>query len=196
MRIWTIQTAAAWADLNKHQYLQARRHHQSDLFPEVYGWMEAQVIRRVGPPPHPDAVPLWGWYQWDGAARSRPDLRVVRHGWGPPGDYVLLECELPDSAVVLSDFHAWNCILNSGYFESSADDEAAYLLLGERHDAAPSEESAEALRTMLHRSWERVIDMDLLVEPDWFAMENKAIQGCFWQITRDQVMSCKTFRSL
>jgi len=55
-------------------------------------------------------------------------LRAVRHNWKPPGEYVLLECELPDAAVMLSDFDAWHIILNNQYVSISDEDEAAYLM--------------------------------------------------------------------
>jgi len=155
--------------------------------------MRDQLTKRIGAPPHPEAAPLWGWYQWEDEARMRPDLRAVRHHWKPPGEYVLLECELPDEAVVLSDFDAWNIILNNRYVGISDEDEDAYAAVRRKYDLRPSEELAENLRTIFYRSWERVIDMDVLTEPDWHAMKKKSIQACFWQIGLDEVKSFRRF---
>ena len=115
MRIWTIQTEAAWENFKERGVLRAGRAHQSKNWPEAYAWIEEQLIRRVGPPPARNIAPLWGWYHWAGAAKKRPDLRAVRFHYGPPGRYVLIECELPAQAVMLSDFQAWHIILNEGY---------------------------------------------------------------------------------
>lgn len=52
-------------------------------------------------------MPLWGWYQCHDAGRKRSDLRTSRYAHAP-GEYVLIECELPDASVVLSDFDAWH----------------------------------------------------------------------------------------
>jgi len=158
--------------------------------------MRHQLTKRVGQPPHPEAAPPWGWFHWEGEARKRPDLRVVRHYWKPPGEYVLLECELPDAAVMLSDFDAWHIILNNQYVSISDEDEAAYLAARKQYDAVPSEELAENLRTAFYRSWERIIDMDALAEPDWHAMEKKSIQACFWKLDLDQVKSYRLFTSV
>jgi hypothetical protein len=196
MRIWTIQTAAAWDYLNEHGRLQATRQHQSGDWPEAYEWMHDQLTERVGAPPHPDAAPLWGWYQWASEAQKRPDLRAVRHYWKPLGQYVLIECELPDAAVMLSDFDAWHIILNNQYVSISDEDEETYLAARRQYDLQPSEGLAEHLRTAFYRSWERIIDMDALAEPDWHAMEKKSIQACFWKLDLDQVKSYRLFTSV
>jgi hypothetical protein len=196
MRIWTIQDEAAWAYLNEHGSLQASRKHQSDDWPDAYEWMREQLIARVGPPPSPDAAPLWGWRQWAGEAKPRPDLRAVRHYWNPPGRYVLIECELPDDAVVLSDFDAWHIALNDSYLGLSVEEEDAYRAARKRYDEQPSDELAAQLRQSFYRSWERVIDMDALTEPDWHPMEKKSIQACFWRLERDQVRSFRFFATV
>ena len=196
MRIWTIQTAAAWHYLNEHGCLQATYQHQSGDWPKAYDWICHQLTERVGPPPLPKSVPLWGWYQWAGEKQRRPDLRTVRHYWKPPGQYVLMECELPDAAVMLSDFHAWHSILNNQYVGISDEDAEAYFATRKQYDVMPSEGLAEHLRTTFYESWERVIDMDVLTEPDWHAMKEKSIQACFWQLDLDQVKSVRPFTSI
>ncbi|MEJ2375536.1 MAG: DUF3841 domain-containing protein [Pseudolabrys sp.] len=195
MRIWTIQNEAAWVFLQEGGCLLAKPHHQSDNWPEAYDWMRHQMIARIGPPPSPDAAPLWGWYHWLGEARKRPDLRAVRHYWNPPGRYVLLECELPDESVVLSDFDAWHIILNDSYLGVSDEEEEAYRATRAQYETQPSEELAEQLRHSFYKSWERVIDLEALTEPDWHAMEKKSIQACFWKLDLDQVKSIKLFTS-
>jgi len=194
MQIWTIQNEAAWAYLRETGQLHASREHQAEEWPEAYEWIRSQLIRRVGPPPTNDAVPLWGWYQWQGRARMRPDLRTLRHHWGSAGNtYVLIECELPDDRVMLSDFEAWHVILNGRYLSPTDEEEAAYLADRKRYDQQPSEALAENLRQRYYGSWERVIDIEALTEPDWHAMDNKSIQACFWEVRKEQVRYIKPF---
>lgn len=196
MRIWTIQNEAAWEFLNERGYLEASRQHQSDGRPEACEWMREQLVMRVGPPPSPDAVPLWGWRQWAGEAKPRPDLRSVRRHWNPPGRYVLIECDLPGDAVVLSDFDAWHIALNNQYLGVSDEEEADYLAARKRYDEQPTEELATQLRESFYKSWERIIDMGVLTEPDWHRMERKAIQACFWTLRLEHVRSVKPFTSV
>lgn len=196
MRIWTIQTKAAWDALNADGVLRARREHQSDDWPEAYDWMRDRVIERIGLPPLPDGAPLWGWYRWLNESQPRPDLRAIRHYWHPPGLYVLMECELPQESVVLSDFDAWHIVLNNSYVAISEDDDANYEAQLSRYRDCPDEEALAALRQKFYKSWERIIDMDALTEPHWHSEDKKSIQACFWQIERDQVRSAKLFNAV
>jgi len=108
MRIWSIQSEEAWKHLNRHGCLEAKRHHSESAWTHAYEWMCDQLAERIGEPSHADAMPLWGWYQWAGATKKRPDLRFVRHHWGPEGNHVMIECEFPDDQVLLSDHDAWH----------------------------------------------------------------------------------------
>lgn len=195
MRIWTIQTQAAWESLQSHGVLQAAKEHQDESWPDAYAWITQQLIRRVGPPPDGDCVPLWGWYQCHSASKPRPDLRIFRHNY-PPGQYVLIELELPEPALMLSDFDAWHIALNGHYLPLSEDELAAYQADRERYEADPNEALAEDLRRRYYASWERIIDMHLLTEPDWAAPENRSIQACFWLATLENVKSAKRFSGL
>jgi hypothetical protein len=196
MRIWTIQTKAAWDTLMTEGILRARAEHQSTDWPGAYAWMRDQMIRRIGLPPLPDAAPLWGWHRWLNKTQPRPDLRSIRHYWHPPGPYVLIECDLPCSAVVLSDFSAWHLVLNNRYVSVSEEDDEAYEAEMGRYRARPDDSALAALGERLHKSWERVIDMDALAEPYWHGDDKRSIQACFWQISRDQVRSAKRFNSI
>ncbi len=121
MRIWTIQDEAAWEYLNTHGVLQANTQHQSNDWPHAYGWMREQLIKRINQPSNENAALLWGWYQWCENSK-RPDLRCVRHHWGYPGDYVMIECEIPNNDILVSDHDAWHITLNNGYLGLDQDD--------------------------------------------------------------------------
>lgn len=195
MRIWTIQNEAAWEYLICYGKLQAESQHQFDEWPHAYDWMRDQLIKRVGHPPRKDVAPLWGWFHWANANKKRPDIRSLRHHWKPAGDYILIECDLSDNHVILSDFHAWNVILGGSYLgrsdEECDDFEKALAACGwKRGNPIP-----DKLKGWLYRSWERVIDMKELEEPYWHDMKKKSIQACFWEIRMDQILSHKSFTS-
>lgn len=193
MRIWTIQSQAAWDYLKRNDVLRARREHQDKNCPNAYRWIEDQLIKRVGPPPDANAVPLWGWYRWLGEDKCRPDLRSVRHRWGEAGgQFCLIECEFPDSSVLLSDYDAWHLPLNDMYVGTD-DEDAIYAEKLARYREAPDEELRAHLYEEFYGSWERILDLELLGEPDWHSMGNKSIQACFWEIRMEQVISTRPF---
>ncbi|MFD0986249.1 DUF3841 domain-containing protein [Methyloligella solikamskensis] len=196
MRLWTIQTKAAWDYLQKHGVLRASRKHQSEDWPLAYKWMTDQLSKRVGPPPSNGMIPLWGWYQCRGQSRKRPDLRFWRFRTNPPGKYTLIECDLPDEHVVLSDYDAWHIILNEGFVSVTDDDDDEYYAGCRQYELTPTPELAEELNRTLYGSWERVIDMEALTEPGYYAMDRKSIQACFWEIKQDQIKSAKPFTSV
>lgn len=98
MRIWSIQNIETWEVLMREGRLTAKPYHQSDNWPHAYDWMREKMCERLGRPSTSNAAPLWGWYQWCSISK-RPDLRSLRHHWGPDGNHVMIECELPDNAV-------------------------------------------------------------------------------------------------
>ena len=195
MRIWSIQSETAWHHLEQHGVLRASEAHWSNMLAAAYEWMRTQLAQRIGPPARPDMVPLWGWYQWAGTSRKRPDLRSLRHNWGAHDGkaYVLIECELPDDDVLLSDHDAWHVPLNDGYLgldQYDCDRFSFFLKKAgwKRGDPLPGELSQKR-----QESWGRIFDLNALNSEYWGETHQKSIQACFWQIEKDQVKSCAGF---
>jgi hypothetical protein len=195
MKIWSIQSEKAWSVLEKTGHLVGTRRHGSKTFQKPYAWMRQQVLLRVGPPPKKNAMPLWGWFQWQDAERKKPDLRSVRHHWGPPGRYVLIECDLPDQNVVLSDYDMWHIPLNEGYIgKDDADDERFEEKLKKinAQHGLPWPPLLDKERT---DSWVRVLDLTWGEEHGSHPLNKKSIQACFWEIRREQVKTFKLFQA-
>ena len=195
MRIWSIQSKEAWDYLERHGVLTARHHHRWTENPHAYDWMKAQLTRRVGLPPQKDAEPLWGWFQWHTEARRRPDLRTVRHNWSPPGPYVMIECQLPDHEVLLSDFEAWHFTLNNWYLALEEQEDDRFTQAMEQAQLDKNSAALEFLQREKERSWELIFDLTALDHKDLKPRPQKEIQACFWQIRLDQVKSVTKFTS-
>jgi len=107
----------------------------------------------------------------------------------------MIECELPDEQVLLSDFDAWHLILNDDYIGLSEDDYDAFhaevAAAGHTNDDA----LPQHLQKRLRRSWERAIDFEELASPYWGEAADKSIQACFWKIDIEQVKSHRRFTS-
>ena len=83
MEVWTIQSEEAVDELNAKGMLRARRDHQYEGFAEPYAWLQEQMIRRIGPPPHPQSAPLWGW-------AAPPDADLMAEHWSDGRRHLML----------------------------------------------------------------------------------------------------------
>jgi len=194
MRIWFIQSREAWEHLNKAGFLESNRHHSENSWPHAYDWMRDQLAKRVGEPVRSDAMPLWGWYQWCNVSK-RPDLRLLRHHWGPEGNHVMIECELPDGEVLLSDHDAWHITLNDSYLPLNVDDDQQFGEKLRRAGWQAGSPKPDHLLPEIQKSWERIFDLEALGGEYWGPMESKSIQASFWRIELSQVKSHKPFTS-
>jgi len=183
MILWTIQSLAAWRELQEKGVLRARTHHLTEQsWLQAYCWMTHQMRLRIGPPPETDCQALWTWYQWDGA-RKKPDLRCRGHL--PPGERaVRLELECSADQALLSDFSLWHYVLNYWYLPSSEaegdvfeSELADHGLSFYRQKPVPHDTYHRAIV----ESWDRVFDL------------GETIQATLWQITIDQVREYHCF---
>ena len=83
----------------------------------------------------------------------------------------------------------------AGWNFRKGQDSDAYEAARKQYDLQPSDRLAGRLREEFYKSWERIIDMDVLTEPHWHAMEKKSIKACFWRLEMNQVRSFKPFTS-
>ncbi|MFZ2488784.1 MAG: DUF3841 domain-containing protein [Anaerolineae bacterium] len=157
MKIWSIQSEAAFRQLAEHGVLYARPYDEDEAFKRAYGWMKEQMIRRIGEPPLPGVNPVWGWYQYQSARKRRPDLRQAAHV--KSGEKaVRLALELPDAGVLLSDFDLWHYVLNDWHLPLHEQDQSA------------------------DNQWEKIFDLDWYAEGIADPREQKSIQATFWSI--------------
>ena len=196
MILWAIQSLDAWRVLQDTGVLRT----DADLadFLEPYRWLADRMAERIGPPPDGVSLPLWAWYQWEGARRPRPDLRAGGHG--TPGSVnVRIEFEIDDNDIVLSDFDLWHCPLNYWYLAKdeaegkSFEDELEKRGL-DYFDQKPLPVAKYHRRIV--QSWLRIFDLDW--DSDWFTHadhDKKCIQATFWELRLGMVRKTKEFRS-
>lgn len=151
--------------------------------------------KRIGPAPFRNSMPLWAWYQWQSSKKKRPDLRFK--GFLEKGEQgVLIEFEISDELVLLSDFELWHHVLNYWYLPSSKDDGEAFEL-----ELAKKNLSFYTVKPPPHfiyhkkieKSWRRIFDLDwenpYLTSP----RKEKSIQACFWKLEIKNVRNHKEF---
>ena len=195
MILWSIQSEGAWQTLETSGVLRASQALAESLFAGAYRWMTEKMRERIGPPPSPDAWPVWAWSQWAGVRRQRPDLRSVGHlARGERG--VRMELEAPASMVLLSDFELWHYVLNGWYLPASlADGERFDALLASKGFAHPGDVAEEEgeIHDRIRASWDRIFDLDW-AEPDVASSrDEKSIQGTLWELSIEQVRVVRRF---
>lgn len=115
MKLWTIQTLAAYKKFKETGVLRANEDFVYEDMMFHYNWMADQLKKRIGLPPSIEIkYPVWAWYQWSGINKKKPDLRNSSHL--PKGiNGVRIEFEVDSKDVLLSDFDDFNKVLNYGY---------------------------------------------------------------------------------
>jgi hypothetical protein len=201
MVIWSILTQEAWNEMQRRGRLRASRRHASKEFVGPYLWMAQQMERRLpGPRPNKDAMPIWAWYQWEGAARRKPDLRSG--GYLPKGERgVRIECRVADDRVLLSDFDLWHYVLNYWYLPDTVKIGNAFeRKLGRIGLSFYKYDHQHPLphgqyRREIERSWERIFDVNWADPGHSIASppRKKSIQATLWALTLDDVVSATRF---
>lgn len=163
MKLWTTQSADAWAELQSKGVLRApfsvtmAADPEWDNFAEPYKWMREQMIARGILPPqdHQDTYPLWAWRDhvvaFEDWARNKRRSKFWR------SQNVFLEVDIPDNQVLLSDFELWHLVLNGS--------------------TATPEEREEWPRLVLDFSW----------EDPYYRIGPPTVQATFWELRMEQV---------
>jgi hypothetical protein len=141
--------------------------------------------RRVGDPPTGVKSPIWAWFQYENARRKRPDLRRSAHL--PSGTCgVLLELDLSEDQVLLSDFELWHYVLNRWYLPQTS---------AEAREAWKENPTTGFDVATLNASWQRIFDLDWCLRGVAASRRQKSIQATIWQVPLGAVKSVRPFRA-
>lgn len=146
-----------------------------DDFARAYAWMIKQMKRRIGQPPAGVTTPIWAWYRMNFQHR-RPDFRMDRDF----DDQVCMEIEIDEAQILLSDFENWNFVLNDWYLAKVSNEDD-----WNRQEAWFDQLPAAHQTRVKERSWQRIFDITP-AHGDW-TRNGDCVQGCFWQLNRNQV---------
>jgi hypothetical protein len=182
MRLWTVQDKAAYENLCKDSVLRCNEKLADWLrdaeFKRSYDWLISEMKNHIGEPPVGVKYPICAWYLLDGK-NVKPDLRRFESR-NYLGEQYIIEAEIPDSEVLLSDEEMWHLVLNNGYF-SSADDITAIEEADAWLDKLPPIEQEREKR----ESWQKIFDKTL---NPW-----RFVQATFWELRTEQVISARKF---
>lgn len=164
-KLWTIQRLSFFDELMQNGTIESNWDYVDRDLHFAYKWICGQMLLRnipIGSKP-----PIWAWYRYEGK-HKKPDLRKTLHL--PRGEKgVCIDFEIEKESVLLSEFNMWHYVLNNVYLSTTQQEE---LL----RDGLEKEGRLEL--AALHKSWERIFDIDAGDE-NWFGKrENRQIQAC------------------
>lgn len=203
MKLWTIQTLKAYEKFKETKSFHVDENYVWDDMIFQYNWMVEQMKKRIGLPiSEKIKYPIWAWYQWNGVKHKRPDLRYSAHlPKGRKG--ILLELEVNDKSVLLSDFDDFNSVLNYGYLTNTEEEydkfynelEGYGFCHEDLYNLDKSSNILDHYRAKLYDSWERIFDLERdIVDENWSGRkEDQSIQATLWELKWEQVISCKKF---
>lgn len=185
MRLWTVQSYNVYEVLRTTGIYRCNSDLSSlleeDTFVNAYEWISEKMKSQIGNPPDNVKFPVWAWYKVDGQ-HQRPDMRTF--GMRVFQKSVLMEIEIPDNQVLLSDFDLWHIVLNDTiYYKASSIEGISY----EKWDAETDKEdeyynslSNEEKIIYKQNSWERIIYTNTNNLSDF-------VQATFWELKKEQI---------
>ena len=175
---WYLKENALYADWS----------HVDELWVDPYRWLCTQMREQhIAGHPSKDVPPIWAWYQWNGAKAPRPDLRSsMMRQWGQQGRQVMLELEVPEEFVMLSDYDSWHFPLNYWFLSEDEEESARFeqrcnqqSLSYYRNKPLPD----KTLHEELVQSWQRIFDYD----------HDSVVQATLWTLRPEWICSIKYF---
>ena len=179
MRLWTFQPIEVYEILkNKGIYRCDPNNNGVDKYLiKSYIWLVSEMEKRIGKRPNGVELPIWAWHTtyWK---HNKPDLRHLEFKCSKP--CLLMEIEIPDNQVVLTDFDAWHFVLNRWYLgESTCEDEY------DKEQAWLDTLTNKQRSTEIIKSWQRIFDISKYSNK-WLH-RGMFIQATFWELKLSQV---------
>lgn len=191
MRVYTIQTIGFYEELLQNGVAYCNRESETCKESKVqYDWMAEQMRKRIGEPPIPEIkYPVWVWRQYNSKKDPMPPMSPKEIPDGQK-EAVMLEMDVPDNEVLLSDLNLWILPLNHWAINKKREDKLLYKELGvyeEKHGKCyEMHEYPEEIRRKIFDSWERVFDLNIY-DPYMITSkpQNRSIQGTIWLLRKE-----------
>lgn len=125
MKLWTLQPVEIAEQVAAGERFIADPklaicYNLDEVFTDAYHWLIPFMEESI-PKPADVAIPIWAWHTNYGL-QQRPDRRRSMFN-GYPAEDVILELEVPDELVFLTDYDDWHCVLNNFPIFSKEEDE-------------------------------------------------------------------------
>lgn len=192
MQLWTVQPLTALDELKTQGVYRCQKEKSFNLskpgsLDQPYQWLMARMREKIGGPPEGVSYPVWAWHTWE-FLHQAPDPNSAAF-LRRTEDKAMMTLDVPQDQAVLTDFDAWQLVLQHMYVADAR--EAAELdRLEEQLETLDENQLEKAIRD----SWEHVflidrVDTDVLTR-------GKYIQATFWEIRPEYIRDIRVLRSL
>ena len=140
----------------------------------AYDFMSSCLEKKCPKPDKAITYPRWAWYSWENS-RNVPDTGILE--FYP--DMYLLEIDVPDNEVLLSDYDNWHFCLNYIYLPKTDEEDDWF-------ESQKPYLTDDALKKRIRNSWLNIFDKDF---PNRFITDENehSVQAVFWILYKNQV---------
>lgn len=199
MKVYTIQTVAFYEELMRNGIAYCTREGywcRNNRF--QYDWMVDQMRKRIGESPFAEIkYPVWVWQQYNSKKDPIPPMSPKEIP-NKENEAVMLELEVPDDMVLLSDLDLWIHPLNGweicGKKESKLFDKEKEAYEKEYGKCKHLSDWPPTLQRKIVATWERVFDLDW-IDPYQAPSKrrNRSIQGTIWFLRKEWLCTAHIF---
>jgi hypothetical protein len=159
-------------------------------FAKSYNWLKEQMIAKNIEYSISNDYMIWSWYHWNGANQPRPDKRFATVFDYNKEPYVLMELDIDEKRVLLSDYHAWHDVLNYSLLdvEDNVDKFEEKFIKDKRHI---SKEAYDQLST----SWHQIFDFEKCRQLLEIESYQQPIQATFFELFYTDVKKVHFFEN-
>ncbi len=176
MKLWTLQPHSVAEKLKAGEPYVCdpliSSFSNDDDFIKSYDWLVSEMAKVI---PQPEHVrwPAWAWHTNYGV-QTKPDRRRGMFNNYDELDSIL-ELEVPDELVLLSDFDDWHCVLNN-----------CAIMSDEEYEAWPEKDE-----------WDCAVYTDEFKLDSWkkvFRSNTEFVQACIWTIEPEYLVKVHPLR--
>lgn len=184
MKLWTVMSKTVYEDTIIKNGIYSCDTDKCDMlindiedkyYENAYNWLADYMNYKIGKPNNKNTkYPVWAWYKLRGK-KSRPDLRWVEFkGYKEP--MVLIECEIDDNKVVLSDEVKWTVSALNNIPYCYTDEELEWYW--DNHKIPNKDKEL-----FKYNSWIRIFDI----------AESEHIQATFRELRKEDIIKVTEF---
>lgn len=201
MKLYTFQRMHVWDTLCELGY-----YHPFDLFnydeflnqdlkdnwgfSQSYIWLREKMIENGIEYTASNSHLIWAWYHWAGNKKKIPDKRYASvYDYYKNQAYIMLELDIPDERVCLSDYNLWEWVLNYWYADKTrkaSDFEKQY----DYYRNKPLPEEGDIL---IRNTWNHVFDLDKARNILAIPKKDQYIQATFFELFYTDIVKVHFF---
>ncbi len=186
-----VMPSSAYEVLQKNGLLVADGRRVPKSYRHGYRWMAKQMCKRIGPSPTGINYPLWAWAQ-RGDETENPSRRFsCRLPSGVPG--YLITFRAKDGAFLLSDFIAWDAVLDGVYLAKSFKDREQFQKELNYAGLLYEAPYLEPFKSRVENSWESIFDLGELDRKSLENKDHRSIQATLWELNPSSIVEVEAF---